>query len=208
MFHIYSIDGVRLNIPFESLKAGEEVNSLEKSYRVRKIIDKKESQYKERESEKLSTSTAVKAYKDALKVTNEEQILHAYEIMKSPVLTLKPETNIADAIVEFRTNDISHMPVLSSERKIIGIVSDRDLLNYISFASKDNTGTKTVSDIMIREVITSSGITDIRRIARVMFDRHIGTMLIVDDSGKLEGIITRSDILYALINYQPISIMA
>lgn len=207
MFHVYSIDGVRLNVPVESLKVGEEVNRLEKSYRPRKVIDKKESQYKEGErNEQLSV--AVKAYKDALKVNNEEQILHAFEIMKSPVLTLKPETNIADAIVEFRINDISHMPVLSREKKIIGIVSDRDLLNYLSLGSKDNTETKTVSEIMVREVITSSGITDIRRIARVMFDRHIGTMLIVDDSGKLEGIITRSDILYALINYQPISIMA
>jgi len=207
MFHIYSIDGVRLNVPFESLKAGEEVNRLEKSYRPRKVIDKKESEYKEGErNEQLSV--AVKAYKDALKVSCDEPILHAFEIMKSPVLTLKPETNIADAIVEFRKNNISHMPVLSSEKKIIGIVSDRDLLNYLSLSSKDNTETKTISDIMVREVITSSGITDIRRIARVMFDRHIGTMLIVDDSGKLEGIITRSDILYALINYQPISIMA
>ncbi len=59
---------------------------------------------------------------------------------------------------------------------------------------------------MVREVITASRFTDIRRIAKVMFDEHIGSMPVLDDNRKLEGIISRSDILHALVNYPPLKL--
>ncbi len=216
MFHIHSIYGVQFNVPLESLGNEELVDRIEKSYGVRKILDKNYNKQQDKDSDE-KFSIAVKAYKEAVKIDKKrEPILHAYTIMKSPVLTLDPEMNIADALNLLRENNVCHMPVLSTERKIIGIVSDRDILKYISDIyiadninnNKENKISKTVADIMTKKVITADKLTDIRRIAKAMFERHIGTMPVVDDSGQLIGIITRSDILYALINYPPLSLWA
>lgn len=205
MFHIQGLDGMQFNIPLEDLKNNEKIDRLTRSYTVRKIIDKKE-----RQGGDARLTHAVRAYKDSIPVKNErEPLLHAYTIMKSPVITLDPDMTIGDAWNYLKEKGIGHMPVLSGEKKILGIMSDRDLLKClcITDCGENDAATKTVRDVMTRKVITASRLTDIRRIAKAMFDNHIGTMPIVDDnSGELMGIITRSDILYALVNYPPLSL--
>ena len=124
MFRIQTIDGVIFNGPLESLILSEEVKRLEKSYTARKIIDRKTSDGRKEDTDK-NYSHAVKAYKDAVNINQEiEPILHAYTIMKSPVLSLDPGMNIVDAWNLFQSKGISHMPVLSEDKRIIGIVSD------------------------------------------------------------------------------------
>jgi acetoin utilization protein AcuB len=210
MFHIHSISGIEFNIPLESLGNDEQVERLEKSYRARKMLSRDHNRNENTGSdEKLSV--AVKAYKNAVRFDNErEPILHAYTIMKSPVFTLDPEISISDAWNLMRQHSINHMPALSPEKKLVGIVSDRDILKHLYNinAINEDTISKTVSDIMTKKVITADRLTDIRRIAKAMFEKHIGTMPIVDEAGLLIGIITRSDILYALINYPPLSLWA
>jgi acetoin utilization protein AcuB len=204
MFHIQGLDGIQFNIPLEDLRNNEKIYKLEKGNAVRKIIDRKEGHIG---NENLSH--AVKAYKEAIKINNDrEPILHAYTIMKFPVLILDPEMKIADAWNFLKEKGVGHMPVLSKEKKIIGILSDRDLLKCLCIidCNKSDIAVKKVSDVMTKKVITSSKLTDIRRIAKAMFENHIGTMPIVEDSGELIGIVTRSDILYALVNYPPLSL--
>jgi CBS domain-containing protein len=210
MFHLHSIDGIQYNVPLEMLKSDEEVNRLEKSYTARKIIDRNEAGGG-KEDGNPEHSHAVKAYREAVKINQErEPILHAYTLMKSPVMTLRPELNIHDAWNLFQESGISHMPVLSEDEKIIGIVSDRDLMKHMIAVNNkaQNVSGMTVREIMTKKVISAGRLTDIRRIAKAMFERHIGTMPIIDDAGQLAGIITRSDILYALINYPPMSLWA
>jgi acetoin utilization protein AcuB len=203
MFHIQGLDGIQFNIPLEDLINNEKVSKLAKSSVARKIMDNEEEP-----SGKEKILHAVNAYKEAIKKNNErEPILHAYTIMKSPVFTLDPEMTIADAWNYLKEKNVNHMPVLSKEKKIIGILTDRDLLKCLCIleCEGNNTALKKVMDVMRKNVITTGKLTDIRRIAKAMFENHIGAMLVVEESGELEGIITRSDILYALINYPPIS---
>ncbi len=210
MFHIHNFQGVQYNVPLETLKKSEEINKLQKSYASRRIIDRKDDR-EEKDADEGRLNHAVTAYRDAIKMKDErEPILHAYSIMKSPVHTLGPGMKIIDAWNLFQEKNVNHMPVLSNDKKIIGIVSDRDLLKRLNIIDDkvENLTDKTVGDIMIKEVITAARVTDIRRIAKALFEHHIGTMPIVDDNGELTGIITRSDILYALINYPPLKIWA
>ncbi len=210
MFHIYTFNGVQYNVPLESLKKGDEIGRLEKSYQYRKVIEKKTA------DEKTGGSGgkfqhAVDAYRKSIKISDErEPILHAYTIMKSPVFTITPDINIADAWNIFQEKNVRHMPVLSSGGEIIGIISERDLLMRLIIIDNkiENHSDTKVADIMTGEVITAGRLTDIRRIAKAMFEHHLGTMPIVDNAGRLEGIITRSDILFALINYPEIKLWA
>lgn len=100
------------------------------------------------------------------------------------------------------------MPVVSGEKNIEGIVSDIDLLKRLIITDDKitNQTDEIIKDIMVREVVTASRVTDIRRIAMVMFTMHIGTMPILDDDKNLVGIITRSDILHALITCPPLKL--
>ncbi|MBN2403509.1 MAG: CBS domain-containing protein [Spirochaetes bacterium] len=208
MFHIQGLDGIQFNISLEDLRHNEKVNKLNKGYAARKIIEKNEGQYREPNDNGI-LSHAVKAYKEAIKISNDrEPILHAYTIMKFPVLTLNPEISVTDAWNFLKEKGVSHMPVLSKENKIIGILSDKDLLEFLCIidCNKKDIALKTVVDVMTKKVITSGKFTDIRRIAKAMFENHIGTMPIVDESGYIIGIVTRSDILYALVNYPPLSL--
>lgn len=207
MFHIHTFDGIQFNVPLESLKKKNEVGPLTKSYHTRKLIDKKDSEGGD-DSYEGRNSYAVRAYREAVSMKDErEPVLHAYSIMKSPVITLEPDITIIKAWNLLREKKVSHMPVFS-ENKIMGIVSDRDILRHLIVVDNivENKSDKTVREVMTENVITAGKLTDIRRIAKAMFENHIGTMPIVEDDGRLAGIITRSDILYALVNYPPLNL--
>ena len=197
MFHVYTATGVQYNVPMEKLQKPQKVSPY------RKIIGFKNN------SGNTDFSSAEKAYRDAVHVENErEEIFYAYEIMSSPVYTLQQGLNIAVAWNDFEAKKVHHMPVLSDSKEIIGIVSYGDLLKRMNVINNviEKITDITVKDIMTREVISAGRVTDIRRIAKVMFDNHIGTMPILDENALLTGIITRSDILFALINRAPLKL--
>lgn len=202
MFHIYTLSGEHFDISLESLLHRKGVSNVDKKNPVRKFIDG-EAQKRGYDGNSHSLSYAEKSYREAVNIRNDlEPVFHAYQIMSSPVKTITPDIKITEAWFVFKSSCVCHMPVLSGEGRIVGIVSDRDLLKSL-IIEKDsviNSADRNISDIMVREVITASRVTDIRRIARAMFERHIGSMPILDEEKRLVGIITRSDILHALVN--------
>lgn len=64
---------------------------------------------------------------------------------------------------------------------------------------------KQVSDVMTTPVVAASPLTDIRRIARVMLERNVDGVPIVNDAGALLGFVSRSDILNAVVTDPPLS---
>lgn len=203
MFHILSIEGTVYNIPLEKLHQKEEIKRIERAHPPRKIVtDPMEEQ--ENKPGKRELSYTQKRYREAIHIDDERlQLLHAFQIMSSPVVSLHPEMKVADGWRYFNKIGVRHMPVMSTDNQIVGIVSERDLLNRLMILNQtvETSTNQTISEVMTKQVISASRETDIRRIARAMFESHIGTMPIVDDSKLLIGIVTRSDILYALIHY-------
>lgn len=137
----------------------------------------------------------------------------ARQIMASPVVILPPEATVAEAWELIRTKRFRHVPVVSHENKLVGIISDRDLLLeagniYSTISPQDNAGQEqtTIQGLIRRKVLTASPDTGIREIARILFEERIGSMPIVDDKGMLVGIITRSDILRTIINNAPLDL--
>ena len=207
MFHIHTFEGVNLNIPLESLPRARKIK---KNYPSRKSLSADDGPRNYSQPEKGSAAYAERAYRAAIRVSNErEPIYHAYKIMSSPVITIEPDIRLADAWYFLEEKSVSYMPVVSTAREILGIVSDRDLLKklVISEGRIENQTELRVRDVMAGEFITSVAMTDIRRIAKVMFDRHLGAMPILNDAGEhIIGIITRSDILYALVDNPPLTL--
>ncbi len=138
----------------------------------------------------------------------------ARDLMTSPVIFLTPDDTVADAWALVRERRFRHVPILASvegpgQRRLVGIVSDRDLLRVAGtpeHVPTDDVGNRFLRTLMRTPVFSALPDTPIRGIAEVMFHEHIGAMPICDDTGALVGILTRSDVLRALLSDGPLDL--
>jgi acetoin utilization protein AcuB len=101
------------------------------------------------------------------------------------------------------------MPVVDKNGKLVGIVSDKDLLQASpSPATSLSVWEITyllsklkVSDVMTRKVITVKGDTPLEDAARIMADNKIGGLPVVNATGVVVGIITETDIFKSFIEF-------
>jgi len=119
--------------------------------------------------------------------------LHASEIMTTNVMTLSPDVLIENAAREMFENSISGMPVVDDEGRLVGVVSEYDII------AKQG---KTVGDIMTSDIVTVGEETDPETIARMLTEQRIRRIPVVRE-GKVVGIISRSDLvrLFALTRW-------
>ncbi len=127
-----------------------------------------------------------------------EKAVSAEQIMTTTVMTLGETTTLQQARRMFREHRFRHMPITDNDEQIIGIVSDRDILSHPT----DNPNTP-ITQLIVSRVIVATPETEIRDIAAIFFQQRIGAMPIISDKEKLIGIITRSDILRALVHRAP-----
>jgi acetoin utilization protein AcuB len=120
--------------------------------------------------------------------------------MKYPVITIKPDMPIVDALNLMKREHIRRCPVVD-EGKLVGIVSDKDLLNAspspatsLSVWEINYLLSKIlVKDVMTRKVLTVTEDTPIEEAARIMADNKIGGLPVMRGSG-IVGIITETDL--------------
>lgn len=135
--------------------------------------------------------------------------LLAKEIMTSPVITLSVTKTINDAWQMIRTHHHRHLPIINENKELSGLISDRDLyrhalhLNHFDTPVGSNHHENMISTIMNTPVITAYADTLVRLIAGVLFKEHIGSIPILNKNYHVIGIITRSDILKAVMNQAP-----
>ena len=150
---------------------------------------------------------AEQAYRAIEHLSQDNPVLFAHQIMTSPVVTLTPQSAVIEALKLFQARQFRHVPVVSSEGFLVGMISDRDILRHIGGLTKhyeEQKGLHDTNDLIERlmqtHVLTASVDTDVRYIARLFVEQRIGAMPIVKD-GELIGIITRSDILRAVMRH-------
>jgi acetoin utilization protein AcuB len=120
--------------------------------------------------------------------------------MSRPVICVSPDEPINEVLAMFRNEHIRRAPVMK-EGKLVGIVSERDLLN----ASPSSATTLSVwelnyliskvkiKNVMTKKVITVEQDTPIEEAARIMADKKIGGLPVVS-AGKVVGMITETDL--------------
>jgi len=133
--------------------------------------------------------------------------------MTEHLVTLSPETSVAEALTLCRKRRIRHIPILE-EGRLVGIVSDRDLRDA-SPALGDPERARIlqelrVADVMSREVITVHPQDSIENAAQQMYELKIESLPVVSegavaDAGssvaeeEMLGIVTSSDVMRALV---------
>ena len=133
-------------------------------------------------------------------------VLLAQDIMKFPVTGITQETSLADAWRVMKANCFRHIPVVSPDQLLLGIVSDRDLLRYANELERKE-GARlpdSVRHIMTSKVLVATATTEIRDIAQVMLHERISAMPIIDETNRPVGMLTVTDILRAIVNRAPL----
>jgi CBS domain-containing protein len=147
-------------------------------------------------------------------MNSEEQKIgvKAKDIMTTDIILLKEDYSLHKASRALSDYHTSGAPVVNNLGKIIGIISESDIVSYISTFQDDelefdNTSelpelaqmyiqasTVPVADIMTKEVVTANPDTSIEDLARLMTENNINRVPILE-KGKLVGIVSRIDIL-------------
>lgn len=120
----------------------------------------------------------------------------ASDIMTRPVISAKENASARDVALQLMTGLFSGMPVTNDEGKVVGIVTEMDLLRAVK-NGKELTGI-TVKEIMTPDVATAREDATVAEFISIMEEFHIIRLPIVKDD-KLVGIVSRSDILRSLI---------
>ena len=139
------------------------------------------------------------------------------DVMVAPVITVEPSASVQEVAKLFLEKQISAVPVLDGKGKLVGIVSEGDLLHRVEAGTErhrswwlralvhDDTlaaeyiksHSRKVSDVMTREVITASPTTPIHEIAALM-EKNAVRRLPILENGQLVGIVSRANLLQAV----------
>ena len=143
--------------------------------------------------------------------------MKARDVMASHVVTVSPELDVKAVANTLVTNSISGVPVVDANKKIVGIISEGDLVRRVVlgierkrswwfelFSSPDQQWAqfarshgRKAKDIMTRRVITVDPDTSLQEIANLLEGHGIKRVPVVKDD-KLVGIVTRANLVQAL----------
>lgn len=212
MFSVYGVTGQTFR------------GSLEEFLRVSRVYGGRSARGIAREGEELGPEMvaareqtaaryqqAARAYRDMLQGNLERgPVLHAYQLMTRDVLTLRPEMSVEAAWNALAERGVGQAPVLDKGHRLIGMVIAHDLLKAINIEDGQvrDVLSLSVADLMTTPVVSTDPVSEVRRVARVLLESHMPGLPVVSEQGELVGIITRSDLLRALVNDPPLSLWA
>ncbi len=142
--------------------------------------------------------------------------MRVQDVMTKGVISItkyEPIMQVADILTE---KNISGLPVVDKDRRVLGIITQADILSMIG-VSREHTFKDllkhmlgeplplrkmgdTVGDIMTSPALTIKPDANIAEAVKIMDERKIRRLTVVDEKGVLIGIVTRADILKAVIN--------
>ena len=117
------------------------------------------------------------------------------EVMtKKPVCCL-PDDFVSEAAELMKKEQVGSIPIIEDEqtRKLVGIVTDRDLTIRIVAEGLDAKSTK-VETIMTRNVVTCSAEDDLQKAVDTMSKHQLRRIPVVDEDNKILGIIAQADV--------------
>ncbi len=111
------------------------------------------------------------------------------EIMTPSPCVIGAADSVAHALREMQAGSFRHLPVIDEQDRVVGIVSQRDLLTA-------ENGSVPVCHVMCADVKAVRSETAAHEAAYVLLRHKIGCVPVVDDNGALVGIVTETDFLH------------
>ncbi|MBR0883021.1 CBS domain-containing protein [Bradyrhizobium japonicum] len=145
------------------------------------------------------------------------------DVMVSPVITVDANATVREVAQLLLARRISAVPVIDADNKILGIVTEGDLIHraeagterpyswWLRLLTGDaqlatdyvKSHAVKVNDIMTRDVVTAAPETPLHEIAMLLENNQIKRVPIVDQQGQLVGIVSRANLLQAIASARP-----
>jgi CBS domain-containing protein len=136
------------------------------------------------------------------------------EVMTPKVIAVRADAPVRDVVALLSENRISGLPVVDQENRVIGMVTEADILAMAGIkreqtfkeivrrilgepASRPKAGNK-AGEIMTTPATTTGPEVDIRVVARTLDEKRIKRLPVEDEENRLIGIISRADIVRAM----------
>jgi acetoin utilization protein AcuB len=121
--------------------------------------------------------------------------MHVRQYMSPSPVTIREDADYGEAFEIMEKGDLHHVPVVSSDGEVLGILARRDL----QLAARHfHEAPVEVGEVMHTPVVTIASNADLSVAVERMMDDHIGCLPVSDDGRHLVGIITETDLLRAL----------
>ncbi|MBI5634449.1 MAG: CBS domain-containing protein [Nitrospirae bacterium] len=137
------------------------------------------------------------------------------DVMTTDVITVQKFESVLAVADILASRNISGIPVVDKQGKVVGIITQADILSVVGIR-KDRTFKDLlkhmlgeplqerrmgdiVGDVMTAQVLTTTPETNIAEVVRIMDEKKIRRLIVVDEKNKLAGIISRADILKAVL---------
>ena len=131
------------------------------------------------------------------------------DVMTTQVVAVGPTASFKAMVVKMRRSRVSALPVVDGEGRVIGVVSEADMLNkeadldtepgtlsgILRFGEREKGAGVTAAELMTTPSVTIGPGAPLAEAARLMRDRRIKRLPVVNDTGLLIGIISRADVL-------------
>ena len=119
----------------------------------------------------------------------------AADIMTANVITVKKDVVLTEAIALLLRWHISALPVVDDENKMVGIISEIDLVN-LTFDG--NAADTVVEEVMVTDIVSFNSNTELADLVQTFSQKHLRRVPIID-KGKVVGIVSRRDILREML---------
>lgn len=115
------------------------------------------------------------------------------DVMTANPKTVRENDPVTKAAQLMKDSDSGLIPVCDDSRRVLGVITDRDIVTRVIAAEKDVTGTK-VSDVMTRTVHTLTQDAPLEDVHEVMRTKQVRRVPIVNDQNELVGIVAQADL--------------
>jgi CBS domain-containing protein len=196
LFRPRGVDGLTQSVSNSALPASDDQLHQQQALEQRIQLSRERFQVPG-EADSGGKSLLHKAYQDT-RITSENpnnpQALRAAQIMTSPVLTIPPETSLRQAWSMMHDQEVSHLVVVDSQERALGIISSHDIM----LQGVDSPISVTQS--YHRQMIVATPDTEVSSIAASFVRYPIGAIPVIGPDDRLEGIVCRTDLIRLLIN--------
>lgn len=119
--------------------------------------------------------------------------MRVQDIMTKDVSFCNPGTNTAAATEIMWTKNCGALPIVEDGRGVVGMVTDRDLLIALGTTNR-NASDLPVGEVMSKDLSLCAPDDDVRDALRIMAERQLHRLPVVDKDGSLKGILSLDDI--------------
>ncbi len=123
-------------------------------------------------------------------------MLKAKDIMTANALTVKKGTPIYEAVKVMAKNNITGVPVVEEDLKLVGVLTEKDVLNL--FYAHEHERNKTVDDFMTQPVVSFELNADLRDICDCLKNSNFRRVP-VTSRGEVVGIVSRADVIQYIL---------